>query len=152
MLRAGRVKTKTSAGGLQSLVSGPRTVAALAAVQRVSSMHKADAALRGNRPVPTTNSCIRSEDEGHRRKCSQFLELIGSVVVAVPADYTRYEPNVCYMEMAREIVKNGSAARHHYGRQLAPRSPDLAQFTKPATDDFNTLGNQPFRFATVIWL
>jgi hypothetical protein len=23
-------------------------------------------------------------------KCSQFLELIGSVVVAVPADYTRY--------------------------------------------------------------
>ena len=82
----------------------------------------------------------------------QFLELIGSVVVAVPADYTRYEPNVRYMEMAREIVKNGSAARHRYGRQLAPRSPDLAQFTKPATDDFNTLGNQPFRLATVMAL
>jgi hypothetical protein len=79
----------------------------------------------------------------HRRKCSQFLELIGSVVVAVPADYTRYEPNVCYMEMAREIVKNVSAAWHPYGRQLASPSPDLAQslLTKPATDDFNTLGN-----------
>ena len=60
------------------------------------------------------------------------------MVVAVPADYTRYEPNVWYMETAREIVKN--AARHRYGRQLAPRSPDLAQFTKPATDEFYTLG------------
>jgi hypothetical protein len=64
VLRAARVRTKTSAGGAQSLVSGPRSVAALAVVQRVSSMHKADAALRGNRPAPTTNSCIRSEDEG----------------------------------------------------------------------------------------
>jgi len=87
-------------------------------------MHKADAALRGNRPAPTTNSCIRSEDEGHRRKCSQFLELIGSVVVAVPADYTRYEPNVWYMEMAREIVKNGNAARHRYGSSW-PRVPPI---------------------------
>jgi hypothetical protein len=127
-------------------VSGPRIVAALAVVQRVSSMHKADAALRGNRPAPTTNSCIRSEDEGPRRQCSQFLELTGSVVVAVPADYTRYEPNICYMETTREIVKNGSAARHPCRRQLAPGPADLAQsrLTKPATYDFDTFGNQAF--------
>jgi hypothetical protein len=68
------------------------------------------------------------------------------VVVAVPADYTRYEPNVCYMETAREIVKNGSAARHPCRRHLAPRPADLAQsrLTKPATYDFDTFGNQPF--------
>ena len=73
-------------------------------------------------------------------------EGVGSVVVAVPADYTRYEPNIWYMEIAREIVKNGNAARHPYGRQLAPGSADLAQsrLTKPATYHFNTLGNQPF--------
>jgi hypothetical protein len=37
-------------------------------------------------PAPTTNSCTGSRDNAPRKKCSQFMELIGSVVVPVPAD------------------------------------------------------------------
>ena len=42
------------------------------------------------------------------------MELISSVVVAVPSDYTRYiRTNCVLMQIAREIVKQGSANRHH---------------------------------------
>jgi hypothetical protein len=42
------------------------------------------------------------------------VELISSVVVAVPSDYTRYiRTNCVLMQIAREIVKQGSANRHH---------------------------------------
>ena len=41
------------------------------------------------RPCSCPTCTIRS-GEMSPRKCSRLLELIGSVVVAVPADYTRY--------------------------------------------------------------
>src|SRR5262252_1228178 len=59
-------------------------------------IHEVDAVLAGGRATPTTNSCAGNRDKAPRRKCSQFLELIGSVAVPAPADYTRYiyEPTV----------------------------------------------------------
>ena len=59
-----------------------------------SSIHEVDAVLAGGRATATTNSCTGYRDKATRGKRSQFLELIGSVAVAVPADYTRYEPTV----------------------------------------------------------
>jgi hypothetical protein len=53
-------------------------------------IHKVDAVLAGGRATPTTNSCAGNRDKAPRRECSQFLELIGSVAVPAPADYTRY--------------------------------------------------------------
>jgi hypothetical protein len=38
---------------------------------------------------PKTNSCTGSGDKGPSEECSQFLELIGAIVAAAPADYTR---------------------------------------------------------------
>src|ERR1700680_4391376 len=43
----------------------------------------------GDRSALATTSCIRS-GKSSLRKCSRFLELFGSVIVAAPADYTRY--------------------------------------------------------------
>ena len=57
-------------------------------------IHEVDAVLAGGRATPTTNSCAGNRDKVPRRKCSQFLELIGSVAVPAPADYTIYEPTV----------------------------------------------------------
>src|SRR5262249_26022389 len=59
-------------------------------------IHEVDAVLAGGRATPTTNSCAGNRDKAPRRKRSQFLELIGSVAVPAPADYTRYiyEPTV----------------------------------------------------------
>ena len=63
-------------------------------------------------PTPTTNSCAGNRDKVPRRKCSQFLELIGSVAVAVPANCTRYMNQPCiYMGKVGETVKYGWA-RH----------------------------------------
>ncbi len=61
-------------------------------------------------------------DKAPRKKCSQFLELIGSVAVAVPADYTRYNQPCTHMEMAGEIVKRGSAARYPSPGTAGPAS------------------------------
>jgi hypothetical protein len=73
-----------------------------------SSIHEVDAVLVGGRATPTTNSCTGNRDKAPRRKCSQFLDLIGSVAVAVPADYTRYMNQVCiYMRKVGEAVKDG---------------------------------------------
>jgi len=55
-----------------------------------SSIHRGDAALAAGRPDPTTKSCTGSGDKGPGGNDHNFLELIGSVAVAVPADYTRY--------------------------------------------------------------
>jgi hypothetical protein len=64
--------------------------------------------LFGGRATPTTNSCTGNRDKAPRRKCSQFLDLIGSVAVAVPADYTRYMNQACiYMRKVGEAVKDG---------------------------------------------
>jgi len=52
---------------------------------RVSLIHDADAFLVGGRAAPPTNPCTGSRDNAPQ-KCSQFMELIGSVVVPVPAD------------------------------------------------------------------
>jgi hypothetical protein len=73
-----------------------------------SSIHEVDAVLVGGRATPTTNSCTGNRDKAPRRKCSQFLDLIGSVAVAVPADYTRYMNQACiYMRKVGEAVKDG---------------------------------------------
>jgi hypothetical protein len=54
-------------------------------------------------------------------KCSQFLELIGSVAVAVPADYTRYMNQPCvYMGKVGETVKFGWE-RHPRRGTVGPR-------------------------------
>src|SRR5262245_1306456 len=53
-------------------------------------IHEVDAVLAGGRATPTTNSCAGNRDKVPRRKCSQFLELLGSLAVPAPADYTRY--------------------------------------------------------------
>ena len=58
-------------------------------------IHEVDAVLAGGRATPTTNSCAGNflccyRDKVPPRKCSQFLELIGSVAVPAPANYTRY--------------------------------------------------------------
>ena len=54
-----------------------------------SSIHKADAALAGGRPaqrrILVVAVAIRAPEE-----TIAILELISSVVVAIPADYTRY--------------------------------------------------------------
>ena len=56
----------------------------------VHSAPRSSIRARSCRATATTNSCLAIEDKAPRRKCSQFLELIGSAAVAVPADYTRY--------------------------------------------------------------
>jgi hypothetical protein len=77
------------------------------ALHRVS-IHEVGAVLVGGRATPTMNSCTGNRHKGPRRKCSQFLELVGSVAVAVPADYTRYMNQACiYMRKLGETVKDG---------------------------------------------
>ena len=56
-----------------------------------SSIHKADAALAGGRAVLTTILVLAVDSP--RRKCSEFLDLIGSIVVAVPANKCRIYMN-----------------------------------------------------------
>lgn len=60
---------------------------------------------------PTTNSFVLAvESKVPPRKCSRFLELIGSVVVAVPpTTQDIYEPIVCYLGWREELSSAGSA-------------------------------------------
>jgi hypothetical protein len=85
-----------------------RTVEVLwPALHRVS-IHEVGAVLVGGRATPTMNSCTGNRDKATRGKCSQFLELLGSVAVAVPANYTRYMNQPCiYMGKVGETVKDG---------------------------------------------
>src|SRR5262249_60399370 len=64
-----------------------------------------------------TNSCAGNRDKAPRRKRSQFLELIGSVAVPAPADYTRYiyEPTVYLCGKVGETVKYGWAGHPRRG-------------------------------------
>src|SRR6266487_4886611 len=117
MLRAAHEETR--ACDMHSLTSEPthsrRTVEAL--WPALHPIHEVDAVLAGGRATPTTNSCAGNRDKAPRRKCSQFLELIGSVVVAVPADYTRYMNQPCiYVGKVGETVKWG-----HVGTMMDPR-------------------------------
>jgi hypothetical protein len=85
-----------------------------------SPIHEVDAVLAGGRATATTNSCTGNRDKAPR-KCSQFLELIGSVAVAVPADYTRYMNQPCvYMGKVGETVKFGWE-RHPRRGTVGPR-------------------------------
>src|SRR6266568_5969551 len=87
----GARRTRTRAGDVRSLTSEPTHSLVGCSAPR-SSIHEVDAVLAGGRATATTNSCTGNRDKAPRGKRSQFLELIGSVAVAVPADYTRYEP------------------------------------------------------------
>ena len=56
-------------------------------------------------PLRSRSICTISSDESVL-KALTMLELIGSVVVAVPADYTRYyEPIVHHLGVAARVVK-----------------------------------------------
>src|SRR6266487_5093717 len=106
MLRAAHEETR--ACDMHSLTSEPthsrHTVEAL--WPALHPIHEVDAVLAGGRATPTTNSCTGNRDKAPRRKCSQFLEQLGSVAVAVPADYTRYM-NQLFIDMGKvgETVK-----------------------------------------------
>src|SRR6266436_10204800 len=104
----GAAHEETRACDMHSLTSEPthsrRTVEAL--WPALHPIHEVDAVLAGGRATPTTNSCAGNRDKAPRRKCSQFLELISSVVVVVPADYTLYMNQLfIYMGRVGETVK-----------------------------------------------
>jgi hypothetical protein len=87
----GAGRTRTRAGNVPSLTSEPTHRWSLVGCSAPrSSIREVDAVLAGGRATATTNSCTGNRDKATRGKRSQFLELIGSVAVAVPADYTRY--------------------------------------------------------------
>lgn len=97
-----------------------------------SSIREVDAVLVGGRATPTTNSCTGNRDKAPRRKCSQFLDLIGSVAVAVPADYTRYMNQACiYMRKVGEAVKDGWQPIAAEAQNL--RMAQVAQSSREAT-------------------
>jgi hypothetical protein len=90
-----------------------------------SPIHEVDAVLAGGRATATTNSCTGNRDKAPR-KCSQFLELIGSVAVAVPADYTRYMNQPCvYMEKVGETVKFGWERHPRRGTVGPPQESEM---------------------------
>jgi hypothetical protein len=94
-----------------------------------SSIHEVDAVLAGGRATATTNSCTGNRDKAPRGKCSQFLELIGSVAVAVPADYARYiyiyiyEPTVYLHGESGRNCQVGSAILA--GEHSVPRKSEM---------------------------
>jgi hypothetical protein len=78
----GARRTRTRAGNVHSLTGEPKSCGLLCT-----------AFINPFSLVPShrnNESRLAIEDKAPRRKCSQFLELIGSAAVAVPADYTRY--------------------------------------------------------------
>src|SRR5215831_4563222 len=82
-------------------------------------IHEVDAVLAGGRATPTTNSCAGNRDKAPRRKRSQFLELIGSVAVPAPADYTRY----IYIYMNQPCIyvgKVGETVKYDWARHPRP--------------------------------
>jgi hypothetical protein len=78
VLRATHERQKNSDGGVHSLRSEPTHREACGP----PCVHKADTALAGGPPAPTTNSCKSSGDKDPPEEIT-ILELIGSVVVAV---------------------------------------------------------------------
>src|SRR5262245_60251308 len=79
------LRTRTGAGVMNLSKSRSTVEAPWPTSHRVSLIHDADAFLVGGRAAPPTNPCTGSRDNAPQ-KCSQFMELIGSVVVPVPAD------------------------------------------------------------------
>jgi hypothetical protein len=103
----GAGRTRTRAGNVPSLTSEPTHRWSLVGCSAPrSSIREVDAVLAGGRATATTNSRTANRDKATRGKRSQFLELIGSVAVAVPANCTRYMNQPCiYMGKVGETVK-----------------------------------------------
>ena len=77
--------------------------------------------LAGGRVAPTTNSCTGSGDNAPRKKCSQFIELIGSVVV-LPTTRDIYEPTVyLYGESGRNCQARGPLGKNSQSRIASHR-------------------------------
>src|SRR5262245_30794119 len=95
--------------------------------------HEVDAVLAGGRATPTTNSCAGNRDKAPRRKCSQFLELITSVVVVGTCRTTReiYEPTGgesgrnCQVRLGAAIFAGDS--RSHASHTEPRASSDLSE-------------------------
>ena len=86
---------------------------------------EAGAALTGGRADPTANSCTSNGDKAPRKKCTQILELIGSVAVAVPARlHATYMNQPCiHMGKAGETVKHAALSKNSQSNSTPPAVP-----------------------------